>query len=266
MTCASTSSAFCTTRVGSTSPSRIAPTMASMLHARRRGRSGRTRRGSPRRASGRRGRRAAAPLATRFGLWSWSTRSTEPMSMPSSSELVRDERAQLARLEALLEHAAPLARERAVVRQRDLLAGERVDARGHLLGLRAVVDEDERRARVADVLEHERRDRRSRSSRRRGRDRRRASAIASLHLLHEPAVDDRRRAGSAACSSSASALAAAEESRDLLERALRRRESDALRRLPARRCSRRSSVSARCAPRFVPATRGSRRRSPRAAR
>jgi hypothetical protein len=46
-----------------------------------------------------------------------------------------------------------------VVRLGDLLAGERVDARGDLLRLRAVVDEDERGARVPDPIENERRDR-----------------------------------------------------------------------------------------------------------
>ena len=71
-----------------------------------------------------------------------------------------DERAKLAGLKRLLEHEAALARQRSVIGKRDLLAGERVDPRRHLLGLRAVVDEDERRARVAHVLEHERRDRR----------------------------------------------------------------------------------------------------------
>ncbi len=64
-----------------------------------------------------------------------------------------DERAQRARLERLLEHETPLARQRSVVRKRELLAGERVDPRRHLLGLRAIVDEDERRARGAHVLE-----------------------------------------------------------------------------------------------------------------
>ena len=54
----------------------------------------------------------------------------------------------------------PLARQRAVVGERELLAGQRIDARRHLLGLRAVVHEDERRARGAHVLQHERRDRR----------------------------------------------------------------------------------------------------------
>ena len=88
ITCASTSSAFCTTRVGSTSPLAHRAQRRRASPSRRRGTSARTRRDSPRRASGRRDRRAAARSATRLGDWSCSTRSTEPMSMPSSSELV----------------------------------------------------------------------------------------------------------------------------------------------------------------------------------
>ena len=111
----------------------------------------------------------------------------------------------------------------------------------------AVVDEDERRARAAHVLEHERRDRRPDRSAdvREIVDRR---LDRQLELLDEAAVDDRartRRARPLNCLPD-------EEPRDLLERPLRRREADALRRRSQRRSSR-SSVSARCAPRFVPA-------------
>ena len=42
--------------------------------------------------------------------------------------------------------------------QRDLFAGERIDPRRHLLGLRAIVDEDDGRPRATHVPEHERRD------------------------------------------------------------------------------------------------------------
>ena len=132
-----------------------------------------------------------------------------------------DERAQLTRLEALLEHEAPLAREGAVVRLGDVLGGERVDARGDLLRLRAIVDEDERRARVPDLVQHEGRDG--------GPDRpvdvrevvdRRADL--GLHLLHESAVYDFDRA------ESVRRFTAAKEARDLVERLLRRGETDAL--------------------------------------
>jgi len=103
-----------------------------------------------------------------------------------------DERSQLARLEPFLEHEAPLAREGAVIRLGDLLAGEGVDARGDLLRLRAVVDEDEGGARVPDVVQDERRDRRPD----RPVDMREVvdgGADLGLHLLHEPAVDDGHR-------------------------------------------------------------------------
>ena len=159
MTCASTSSAFCTTRVGSTSPSRIARTTASISIASSRNVGTNTPRLTASSECPARPTRCS-PFATRLGDWSWSTRSTDPMSIPSSSELVLIERAQRAGLERLLERQPPLARQRAVIRQRELLAGERVDARRHLLGLRAIVDEHERRARGAHVLEHQRRDRR----------------------------------------------------------------------------------------------------------
>ncbi|MNC91826.1 hypothetical protein D3C83_81540 [compost metagenome] len=46
-----------------------------------------------------------------------------------------------------------------MVGKRDLFPGEMVDARGHLLRLRAVVHEDERGAIAADGFEHQRCDR-----------------------------------------------------------------------------------------------------------
>ena len=85
--CASTSSAFCTTRVGSTSPARIAATIAAISTASSRKVGTRIPRlGTPRVCP-------ARPIlcsaeATRFGDCSCITRSTDPMSIPSSSELV----------------------------------------------------------------------------------------------------------------------------------------------------------------------------------
>ena len=80
--------------------------------------------------------------------------------MPSSSELVETSARSSPALSCASEHLTPLPRQRAVVRQRDFLAGERVHARGHPLGLAAIVHEDQRRARAANALEHERRNRR----------------------------------------------------------------------------------------------------------
>ena len=61
----------------------------------------------------------------------WQTRSTEPTSIPSSSDAVADERAHLARLEALLDAQAAVLREAAVVRARrdPRRAARRGDAR-----------------------------------------------------------------------------------------------------------------------------------------
>ena len=100
-----------------------------------------------RRASGRRGRRAAVRSRRAWATAAGCTRSTEPMSIPSSSELVLTSARSSPAFSRCSSVEPALARQRSVVRQRDLLAGERVDARRHLLGLRAVVDEDERRAR-----------------------------------------------------------------------------------------------------------------------
>ena len=62
------------------------------------------------------------PLATEPGDSTWITRSTAPMSMPSSSETVATMRAQSAGLQRVLDLDALLARERAVVGAHQLLA------------------------------------------------------------------------------------------------------------------------------------------------
>ncbi len=72
----------------------------------------------------------------------------------------RDQAWDLPRLEQLLDEEALLARERAVVRARDLLLRELVQPQGEALGEPAVVDEDDRRAVLPDELE----DRRDRST------------------------------------------------------------------------------------------------------
>ncbi len=87
ITCASTSSAFCGTTVGSTSPSRMAPTIAAISTRSSRNVGTSTPRlvcssECPARPT------RCKPADTRFGDWSWITRSTDPMSIPSSSELV----------------------------------------------------------------------------------------------------------------------------------------------------------------------------------
>jgi hypothetical protein len=65
----------------------------------------------------------------------------------------RDDARQRARLEPLLHHLTLFARDRAVMRERELLAGQLVDRGRELLAHPARVDEDHRRAVSADQLE-----------------------------------------------------------------------------------------------------------------
>src|SRR5690348_2257904 len=101
----------------------------------------------------------------------------------------RHQRAQLPRFERALQPQAALARQRSVIRPRHLLARERIDARRHTLRLAPVVDEDERRARAADLRQRELGDARPYAARydaafwRRRRDLQR-------HTLDQAAVDD----------------------------------------------------------------------------
>ena len=148
----------------------------------------------------------------------------------------------------------------------EVLAGELVQARGQALGAagarctNTIVD-----AVRADQLEQPRVDRRpdrratsaagSRvgvGSLRAGRPSSAMSSTGTIDLeverLAVAGVDDRDRARRP------SARVAAEEPRDLLERALRGRQPDPLRRRLGRSASSRSSESARCAPRFVAAS------------
>ena len=98
------------------------------LRAGRRGTSGRSCPCSARRPGGRRARRAACPRATEPGDSTSTTRSTLPMSMPSSRLLVATIAFSRPRLEVGLDHEPLLARERAVVRAHELFAREVVEA------------------------------------------------------------------------------------------------------------------------------------------
>ena len=123
-----------------------------------------------------------SPRATDLGDSIWITRSTAPMSIPSSSELVATRQRSSPRLQLLLDLGARLARERAVVGARDLLLGEVVQPQREPLGEAAVVDEHDRRRVLLDQLEHARIDARP--------DRAPAGRVAALG----DGVD-RRRAG-----------------------------------------------------------------------
>ena len=142
------------------------------------------------------------------------------MSIPSSRLLRRDEARNAPRLEVLLDDHALLARERAVVGARDLFLCELVEPDRQPLGEAAAVDEDDRRAVRLDELEHRGIDR--------GPDRAGLGRFAhvvernddlEVELLARARVDELDRA------------VAGDEAADLFERALRRGEADALRRL-----------------------------------
>ena len=105
------------------------------------------------------------PLATDGGASIWITRSIAPMSMPSSSDEVADEAADLPGLQPVLDLDPLRPRQRAVVGADQRLAGELVQRAGQALGDAAAVDEDQRRAVRLHQFEQARIDRRSRSTR-----------------------------------------------------------------------------------------------------
>ena len=158
----------------------------------------------------------------------------------------RDEARDPPRLQILLDQHPLLARQRAVVRARDLFLGQLVQPHRQPLGEPPVVDEDDRRAVLLDELEDRRVDR--------GPDRAGVRLVAraistpscttgwassfdvpssrrsstghdhlEIELLARAGVDELDRA------------VAGDEAADLLERALRRREADPLRRLVEQR-------------------------------
>ena len=189
------------------------------------------------------------------------------MSIPSSSELRRDDRRHAAGLQVLLDLDALLAGDRAVVGADELLPGELVEPLGEALAEAPAVREDDRAAVGPDQLEDPRVDRRPDADPRlgvRGRPARllvERQDLAGLRHVVDRDDDLEVERPSARPASTIVDLAvrpgAAEEPGDRLERALGGAEPDPLRGLdpsrPAIRCSSRSRVSARWAPRFEPA-------------
>ena len=168
-----------------------------------------------------------------------------------------DDARQRARLERLLDLAARLARERAVVGAGDRLLGELVEPQREPLGHAAAVDEDDRRVvrRARARAARGRARARASASRRRSRPaRRRAARLGSASVRVGGHLDAQVELLAHARVDDAHVAVAADEARDLLERALRGRERDALRIAARRASARRSSESARCAPRLVAAT------------
>jgi hypothetical protein len=148
----------------------------------------------------------------------------------------RDDRGQSAGLQALLDGGALLARERAVMSERHLLAREVVHGRRQALGEAPAVDEDDGRTVRAHEVDEARVDVGPDASARRvllgvdvarGRLLRGGGGVDALHrepeLLSRAGVHDRHRARSARVES-------AEQPPHLVERALRRAQADALER------------------------------------
>src|SRR6185437_5420812 len=127
-----------------------------------------------------------------------------------------NQRAQLACLETLFQSEASFAGDGAVIWLGDLLLCQRVDACRDTLRLRAIVDEDQCRARVACLVQHELRDR--------GPD-------AAIHLCE---IRNRRLhrqlqlLGESAIHYRDLAIGAAEEASHFVERTLRCGETDSL--------------------------------------
>ena len=94
-----------------------------------------------------------SPAATLGGASIWTTRSIAPMSIPSSRLEVATSAGQPPGLQRLLDLQPLLARDAAVVRQHQLLAGELVQAAAHPLGQPARVDEDQGGPMRPDQLE-----------------------------------------------------------------------------------------------------------------
>ena len=137
-----------------------------------------------------------------------------------------DEAAKGPCFQLVLDEQSLLARDRPVVRSYEVFARQLVDARRQALRQASRVDEDDRRAMRLDQLEQSRVDRGPdavegaarlllRGESRHVLDR---DLDAHLHRLQPAGVDDGHLAAGAA-----------EESRDLLQRPLRRRQADALR-------------------------------------
>ena len=207
-----------------------------------------------------------SPRETAPGDSTCTTRSTAPMSMPSSSELRRDDAAQPAGLERLLDLEALIARDRAVVRAHQRLAGELVRARSASRSHKpAAVGEHDRRAVRAHQLEQPRVDRAATcpGARRTAARRRGPPAATPAPAADSPCPRPAPRSSDRAAASrprrrsrpaAACPRRAAEKARDL-------RRADAA--SPTGRCAAararvsstsRSSDSARCAPRLVGAS------------
>ena len=156
----------------------------------------------------------------------------------------RDDRGKLAPLQPVLDFDPLLARDRAVVGERDLLSRCLVQCGSQPLGEPPAVDEDHRRAVCADELDQTRMDRgpdRATGGRAGGRSARDVEDLAQpRHVLDRDLDRDVVRLAAAGVhdldrprlppAAAACRLPAAQEPGDLFERPLRRREANALQR------------------------------------
>ncbi len=147
--CASTSSGFCGNVTGGRARRAARHRAAPCIRRARRATAGRAAPWARRRPGGSRDRRAAGTSAIERGEPSWQTRSTSPMSMPSSSEAVATSTFSSPLLQALLGLEAQLLRHAAVVRH-DVRGAEQLgEVPRRALGHAPRVDEDERGAMLA---------------------------------------------------------------------------------------------------------------------
>ena len=259
-------------------PTRIRPRSAAPARraARRAGRWRRARRGAPRGTSAAHSTRSSrdvgkdAPLgqcraivwpdrptrcssvAIRCGDPIWQTRSTCPMSMPSSSDAVATSARRLPALEPRFGVEPRLLRQAAVMRGHRLVAEPLAEMPRQALGHPPRVDEHQRRA----VLR--------RRARRGGRSTRSHTSCDITASSSERGISIARSIGRACPSSTivhGGAVGARQPARHLVDRLLRRRQPDALQRplrhpLPAARATAPGARRAACRSR-----RGSRRRS-----
>ena len=168
-----------------------------------------------------------SPAATDFGDSTWMTRSTAPMSIPSSRDEVATRHGIEPRFEQLLDLEPLLARERAVVGSRHLAFSELVQPQRKPFREPAAVHEHDRRAMRLDQLQQARIDRRPDRAADAPVDRLGVAGLAhvlerhddlEIELLGRARVDE------------LDVAPARDEPADLLQRTLRRREPDPLER------------------------------------
>ncbi len=156
----------------------------------------------------------------------WQTRSTSPMSMPSSSEAVATSAFKLAALQALLGIEPAVASEAAMMRGDVLLADPFGQMSRHALGQPPRVDEHQRGAVLAGELGEPVVDLRPDLARHHRFQRRRRQLQREIPAPRVPGVDDGARRSADGAGGAHGGPRTGQEARDLLDGLLRRRQSD----------------------------------------